>query len=310
MIPFGLTLAFIVEVVVAIVVCAWSWNNLVIANIPIGMIAVIVVLVGIAARLALVLFEFILAYLWKSPREKEMRVGFVGGLYLLLSELFCFLLVSALLLPFSRKLVALRRSSVTTSKRTPVLLIHGYGTNAGIWSPMIAYLWNRGLSNIFTLNLMPKGGDLDDYAQQVAARVNRILESTRAKRVILIGHGLGGLVARAYVQHCGGADKVERVVAIGTPNHGTLLARLVPGVGAAQMRVGSRWLQELNQGESWPTEIQYVSIFSRHDNVVIPQASAQLGVAKNVAVKGKGHFGLLFSREVGQLVYREIVEGA
>ena len=306
MISFGLTLAFLLEVVLCIAACVWFWD-FTLGNLPIGLIVVIVVAVTILTRLLLVAVEFLFSLIWRSQREQEMRIGFLGGLYMFLSELFCFLLVFALLIPFSRKLVAQRRGSITTSKQLPVLLIHGFGTNAGIWTPLITYLWNRGLSKIFTLNLMPQYGDLDDYAQQVAARVNRICDTTGSDKVILIGHALGGLVARAYVEQCGGHERVSKLVEIASPNHGTALARFVPGVNTAQIRIGSEWLNDLNKEENWHTGVEYVSIFSAHDNVVLPQASAQLAKARNVKVKGKGHFALLFSKEVGQLVYREIV---
>jgi len=45
--------------------------------------------------------------------------------------------------------------------------------------------------------------------------------ATYAAKVNLIGHSLGGLVARYYTASWGGAEKVHRVIMIGTPNNGS-----------------------------------------------------------------------------------------
>ena len=228
---------------------------------------------------------------------------------MVLAEVLAFLFIYCLLLPFSRRLVALRRGNVGQSAQPPVLLIHGYGCNAGIWVPMIGYLWRRGLGNIFTLNLHPKRGDINDYVQQLAARVVRICETTRAPKVILVGHNMGGLVARAYVERCGGGERVAKIITVGTPHHGTRLAHLLPGANTAQMRPHSPWLQDLNRDENRRSSIEHVSIYSVHDNVVVPQSSAELGMAKNIPLAGKGHYSLVLSRRVGRLICREVKAG-
>ncbi len=305
MISPGLALAFGLEAVLYLLACLWLWQVSVI-GFPIGMIIVLLVTALILLRVMMPLVAFVFAYVWRTPRPPDAKVGPLGGLRLVLADLLAFLVLVSLLIPFSRRLVTMRRGSVSIGSYYPVLLVHGYGMNAGVWAPMVNYLRRRGLGNVFTLNLYPKFGDIDDFAQQLAARVNRICDTTRAGKVILIGHSMGGLVARAYVERFGGGDRVVKVIYVGTPHHGSRLARLAPGVNAHQMCVGSEWLLNLNRDENQPSRIKHVSIFSVHDNVVVPQNSGEFGKAKNIRVVGKGHFAMLFSREVGQLVYREI----
>jgi triacylglycerol esterase/lipase EstA (alpha/beta hydrolase family) len=63
------------------------------------------------------------------------------------------------------------------------------------------------------------------FADQVAAKIDAVLAATGAAQVTVVGHSMGGLVARAYLAKHGGA-KVRRVVTIGTPHHGSVFAYL------------------------------------------------------------------------------------
>ena len=47
------------------------------------------------------------------------------------------------------------------------------------------------------------------------------------ERIHVIGHRLGGLIARYFVQRLGGDAQVHTLVTLGTPHQGTQLARPV-----------------------------------------------------------------------------------
>ena len=59
------------------------------------------------------------------------------------------------------------------------------------------------------------------------------------------------------------------------------------------MRPGNKWLTELNRNESAASPVPITSIWSRHDSMVIPQASSELACAENLATVGVGHNALL-----------------
>ena len=101
---------------------------------------------------------------------------------------------------------------------------------------------------------------------------------------------------------------IERIITIGTPHHGSVFARGVVGRCLAQMRPGNAWLTELNRDETKPPPVPIISIWSRHDSLVAPQASSELACAENLAVVGVGHNALLADREVGDVVVRSITE--
>ena len=59
------------------------------------------------------------------------------------------------------------------------------------------------------------------YTDRLSTVVDNVLRATGASKVILIGHSMGGLVARAYTRWIpGGSDKVYKILTIGTPNSG------------------------------------------------------------------------------------------
>jgi triacylglycerol esterase/lipase EstA (alpha/beta hydrolase family) len=86
--------------------------------------------------------------------------------------------------------------------------------------------------------------------------------------VILVGHSMGGLVARAYLQRHG-ESRVAGLVTLGTPHQGSRLAHIGYGENARQMRPGSPWLQAL---ASPAPVVDTVVIYSPHDNFVMPQS--------------------------------------
>ena len=85
-----------------------------------------------------------------------------------------------------------------------------------------------------------------------------------------------------------------------------MLAYSFPGRWLTQMHPGNRWLAELNRDETRPAPVPITSIWSRHDSMVIPQASSVLSCAENIAVIGIAHNALVRDRGVMELVAREI----
>jgi len=75
------------------------------------------------------------------------------------------------------------------------------------------------------------GDGVTDYAARyLAPAVQGLLAESYAARVDLVGHSMGGLLARAYVRTPANAGRVRDVVMIGTPNLGS--ARTFMEVGS------------------------------------------------------------------------------
>jgi len=159
------------------------------------------------------------------------------------------------------------------------------------------------------LSYGPPLASIEAFADQVAAKIDAILDATGASRVAIVGHSLGGLVARAYLRR-NGAQKVASVMTLGTPHHGSVHAWLVPGSPRAALRPGNAWLAELNRSEGAPDGVRLVSLWSWHDSMVAPQTSARLAGADNIVLAGIGHNALLGDRSVFALVAAELARVA
>lgn len=123
--------------------------------------------------------------------------------------------------------------------------------------------------------------DIVTSAHQLASFVDRVLARTGAARVSIVGHSEGGVMPRYYIKFLGGAAKVQSLVALAPPNHGTanpttFLGTLTGCVACAQQQSRSVFLTHLNAGDETPPPVDYTVIETMYDEVVIPYTSAFL----------------------------------
>jgi pimeloyl-ACP methyl ester carboxylesterase len=79
-------------------------------------------------------------------------------------------------------------------------------------------------ANLFSLRLSRSYNSVEKNAAELKQTIDAVLEKTGSKEVDLVVHSLGGLNARAYLQN--DDERVNKLVQIGTPNHGSALADL------------------------------------------------------------------------------------
>ena len=254
-----------------------------------------------APALLLVPLWLTLSWIWRTPRSPEARLGFAAMLRLFVTEVWA---VAAAwpLMALHRLLI---RDPLPAPAARPVLLVHGVLVNDGVWLGLRRFLSRHDVAPVYTVNYGPPLANIEWFAEQLNARVEAIRAATGAKRVVLVGQSMGGLVARAYLRRFG-AQHVAMLITIGTPHHGSMLAYIFPGSCLAQMHPGNPWLAGLNADEVAPAPVPITSIWSRHDSMVAPQASSVLGNARNVALIGIAHNALVSDRQVLEIVAREI----
>lgn len=184
----------------------------------------------------------------------------------------------------------------------PVVLVPGTFENmAKNWATMSPALKSQGYC-VFALNYgatngVDATGPVADSARQLAPFVDKVLASTGARKVDLVGHSQGGMMPRYYLGFLGGADKVNHLVGIAPSNHGTrgLITPTPDAVppatsvggsncqACADQQAGSPFLTELNSiGDTVPGPA-YTVISTTHDEVVTPYPSQFLaGPAQQV----------------------------
>ena len=172
----------------------------------------------------------------------------------------------------------LRRSLVVTDPEaagTPILLIHGIMDNRSVFTVFRRALRRRGFGVVHAVNYGLLTGDLRHAAHELAGHVERLCEATGADKVHIVGHSLGGVIARYYVQLMGGSARVDTLVTLGSPHSGTLGAHLIPTALGRQLRPGSPPLTEL-AGPAPGCTTRFLVVWSRMDQMVVPQRNARL----------------------------------
>lgn len=240
----------------------------------------------VLVRLLINMNNFVMAARAASHTPPEFRLGPAARLRMLAEEFRASMLVTSSHVPRGCARMSLHRES----GRVPVLLVHGYGCNSGFWAHLEPLLDRERISHA-TIDLEPVAGRIDDYAPLIEARVRELCAATGAARIAIVAHSMGGLAARAWMRSYGSAN-VAKLITLGTPHHGTVLANLGLGENAAQMRRDSAWLRDLAAGETPDVRARIVSIYTHHDNIVAPQDSSILPGARNVAFGGVGHVAL------------------
>jgi triacylglycerol lipase len=178
---------------------------------------------------------------------------------------------------------------------TPILLVHGMVDNRSIFALLRRGLRRRGFGRVLALNYSPLSDDIRGVAQRLAELVESVCADTGYERIHVVGHSMGGLVARYYVQRLGGDARVHTLVTLGTPHEGTSVAHLLPHPLVRQLRPGSELVREL-AGPAPNCRTRFVAIWSDLDQLLSPRASGALHhpdlKARNVFVRGVGHMSL------------------
>ena len=201
----------------------------------------------------------------------------------------------------------------------PVVLIPGTTEDAfTTWSYYGPRMQAAGLC-VYTFNYNPMThplveavsttGNIYSTAAFMAHFVDKVLKSTGADKVDLVGHSQGGgPLPRAYIKYYGGDKKVNHLIGIVPSNKGTSIlgmerflnepgtpANTIMSAGARyrnlesapQQLQGSTFLKDLNAGGMTAPGVKYTVIATRFDNRVFPWTNALIPEpgAKNIVIQ-------------------------
>jgi pimeloyl-ACP methyl ester carboxylesterase len=197
---------------------------------------------------------------------------------------------------------------------TPVLLVHGYGANKSNWMFLRRYLQQAGFGRLHALNYNALRADIPSLADLCVERASELRDRFGTDRVHIVGHSLGGVVARYAVQ-VSGLDDVGVCITIASPHGGVRLARygsplavMSPLASGLQLRPGSAVMTELRRAAR-PMTTRFVAYYSNLD-LLVPARRAMLLEpeleATNILVKDQGHLSIMFSRALAQSVVDQL----
>ena len=179
---------------------------------------------------------------------------------------------------------------------TPILLVHGIVDNHSIFTVMDRALRRRGFSDVSSFDYGLFTSDVRSAAHDLQVAVEQLCADSGYEQIHIIGHSLGGLIARYYIQRMEGHRRVHTCVTLGSPHQGTVLARMgkvVPLV--RQLAPDSDLITELTLPASDCTT-RFIAFYSDIDHLILPHWNATIVHpdlhSTNVAIHGVGHMSM------------------
>lgn len=238
-------------------------------------------------------------YANSNPQLMEERFK-LRSLWLALSLIFqeiFFNFLTLLLLPFG--LLDPQRQPQYKGE-TPVLLVHGLFINRACWFWFKGALRRRGFRNLVTINLSSYHNE-EALTEQVAKRIDALRLHLDVPKVHLVGHSMGGIIIRNYVQLRGGEAKVDRCVFLASPHAGSKLSPFAVTPLSKVLVPNSEFLQRL-AAAPLPKVGRMTNIYSLKDNMVVPAQSAHLKGLNNIILDRIGHTGMLYRKRAIEAV--------
>jgi triacylglycerol lipase len=235
-----------------------------------------------------------------TPRFSSLparRKGFLGGAALLAVVAVCALAISIsvgrdratarVTLPASP--ASAQAAGPAQDDPGPVILVPGYGGGTYALSQLAARIRATGRTAII-VHLPGAGtGSLVRNAEVLNQTVRAALRGG-APSVDVVGYSAGGVTTLIWARDDDGERVARRIVTLGSPYHGTVLAAAAQGfapgacpAACLQLLPGSPLLTTL--GAQVPGRIPWLSLWSIDDKIVRPPASARLTGARNVPIQ-------------------------
>jgi pimeloyl-ACP methyl ester carboxylesterase len=173
-----------------------------------------------------------------------------------------------------------------------IILLHGLFASAGVLRPLRTQIEQDLGAHTASFSYLP-GPSIRTLSLRLAELIDRL---PCGARLHLVGHSVGGVVARYYVQVHEPARAVIQTVSIASPFHGTPQARWLPGPIRAEIAPGSELLREI-EVTARTCSVPHTSIVAAGDTMV-PPSSAVFHYGPTIVMDGRGHNTLLFDDEV------------
>ncbi len=153
----------------------------------------------------------------------------------------------------------------------PLIFVHGLGGGRGDFLLMAQYLRLKGRKRSYRIKF-EKGQSIDEMAAALARFVREVTRATEHKKVDIVAHSLGGVVARAAVIEHGIQSSVKTLITLGSPHRGTHPARYLHSKVIKDLRPESPYLKKLNR-KRWPKKVRGLAFWSRNDLFILPPES-------------------------------------
>lgn len=183
----------------------------------------------------------------------------------------------------------------------PILLVHGLYHNASAWLIFRRRLKKAGFSNVYAFSYSSWGTDFIYAAAMLEKRVNKVLRQCPEQGLLLVGHSLGGLLVRHYMNIGNRRKEVVGAVTLGAPHHGSKLAALGLGRLARSLLYRGALIKRI-EAEDVPPDVPCLSLFSTMDEFVTPPQALRIALPgwQERHLPPMGHVSMLFNPQAAR----------
>lgn len=315
-----LILALLIETVIYIFLAYRWWEE------PLSLLFIVplILCIVVAVRMVVALPSYWLSGALRYRDKNQQPWG--NSLYALAKEIDARAMMFGLTEPFHQWVMPKKTENALQYKDkpcVPVLLVHGYFSNRGIFWQLRKRLMAAAVGPVYTVNLEPLLGGIDSMVPVLGRRIEQVCKEANASQVIIVAHSMGGLVTRRYMAnliatttattlpmpHQGVNEtpmRVKRFITLGSPHHGSEMSGFSIGQCVREMRLASPWLSALEQAEAGMEHPPTLSIYTLNDDLIYPPESSKLDWAHNISVAAVGHVSMLFSKPIAERIIADI----
>jgi triacylglycerol lipase len=162
-----------------------------------------------------------------------------------------------------------------TKKAGPaIVMIHGIYHNASAWTYYRWRLKRNGYGQVYAFSFTSWKTSFEEVYEKLEAWMKKVERECSGKEMVMVGHSLGGLLAKTYA---GSRDSVQpspirRVITLGTPFMGSKMAALGFGSLSKSLQYQGPLVGEMAKCHP-STQLPCVAFYSPVDNMVLPPDS-------------------------------------
>lgn len=183
----------------------------------------------------------------------------------------------------------------------PVLCVHGFFRNASCMWGIQRTLAGRGRPTLAVSMGLPFR-PMERYAPPLAAALRELIDEFPGQRIDVVAHSMGGVVLRLVLaERPDLAAAVGRIVTLGSPHRGTVVAR-GPAPEVLKLKRGSPFLERLPGFRESTPGAGVMTVAAERDFIVYPKSTSHLPGARAVELAHANHQSLLTEPSIQRLV--------
>ena len=191
----------------------------------------------------------------------------------------------------------------------PVLFVHGLAGHPSNFAAMQLYFVTMGRKRSYSVSF-GEHKDLQQMASYLCELIDEVARCNNLQddeQIDIVAHSMGGIISRLALTRPETAQRIAHLITLGTPHQGTHLARLASTEQTVQLRPNSTVLQQLQDQEPWPDNVEMprlIALWSPSDIMILPAEAATLEGANNIEMTNYTHFTFLLHPHGWQAVYQ------